>query len=151
MVKEFSDELVDFQHPVNDDVVKELRKIFANLKESQKLSYAPFGFTKAFQFYGEPVNVRQQQDTHDFFSVLLDNIENCHPELKSLVQSTFGGTIINEIKSLEPEYPYQSIKEEPFYCLSLDIKNKKSLKEALDFYVQPDVLEGDNKYQCDKY
>lgn len=45
MVKEFSEELVDFQHPVNDDVVAELRKIFANLKESQKLSYAPSGFT----------------------------------------------------------------------------------------------------------
>jgi ubiquitin C-terminal hydrolase len=82
---------------------------------------------------------------------LIDNLENCHPQLRALVQSTFGGTVINEIKSLEAEYPYQSQREEPFYCLSLDIKNKKSLKEALDFYVKPEVLEGENKYQCDKY
>lgn len=58
---------------------------------------------------------------------------------------------MNETKSLETDYPYQSFREEPFYCLSLDIKNKKSLKEALDFYVKPEVLEGENKYFCEKY
>lgn len=36
MVKDFSDAVVEFNGPVNDDVVKELQKIFANLKESQK-------------------------------------------------------------------------------------------------------------------
>lgn len=45
MIKEFSDTLIDFDGLVNDSVVVELRKIFANLKESQKLSYAPTGFT----------------------------------------------------------------------------------------------------------
>ncbi len=59
--------------------------------------------------------------------------------------------MINEIKSLEADCPYTSQREEPFYCLSLDIKNKKSLKEALDFFVQPELLEGENKYFCDKY
>jgi ubiquitin C-terminal hydrolase len=33
----------------------------------------------------------------------------------------------------------------------LDIKNKKNIIEALDLYVKPDVLEGDNKYLCEKY
>lgn len=33
----------------------------------------------------------------------------------------------------------------------MDIKDKKSLQEALDLYIKPDILEGDNKYQCDKY
>ena len=35
--------------------------------------------------------------------------------------------------------------------MSLDIKNKKTLQEALDMFVKPDVLEGENKYYCEKY
>ena len=68
-----------------------------------------------------------------------------------MLQTTIGGTLINEIKSLESDYTYQSKREEPFYCLSLDIKDKKTLQEALDMYVKPDVLEGENKYYCEKY
>jgi hypothetical protein len=34
MVKDFRDAVIDFDGPVNDEVVKELQKIFANLKES---------------------------------------------------------------------------------------------------------------------
>jgi uncharacterized UBP type Zn finger protein len=92
------------------------------------------------------LNVRQQQDTQEFLNVLLDNLENTHKSLKELIKSSLGGTIINELKSLETEFPYQSHREEPFYCLSLDIQGKASLQEALDFWVKPDVLEGENKY-----
>ena len=59
--------------------------------------------------------------------------------------------MINEIKSLESDYTYQSKREEPFYCLSLDIKNKKTIQEALDLFIKPDILEGENKYFCEKY
>jgi len=59
--------------------------------------------------------------------------------------------IVNETKSLEADYPYVGLKEEPFFALALDIKDKKSLQEALDLYIKPDILEGDNKYQCEKY
>lgn len=36
-----------------------MKLIFANLQESEKQYYTPLGFTKAFKFYGEAVNVRQ--------------------------------------------------------------------------------------------
>ena len=67
------------------------------------------------------------------------------------MRKTIGGVIGNEIKSLEGEYPYLGENEENFLAISLDIKNKKSLIEALDLYIKPDFLEGDNKYQCEKY
>jgi ubiquitin C-terminal hydrolase len=41
--------------------------------------------------------------------------------------------------------------EEPFFSVQLDIKNKKCIEEALDFYIKPDILEGDNKYYCERY
>lgn len=71
--------------------------------------------------------------------------------MREVVKEAIGGMAVNEIKSLEADYPYASQREEPFYCLGLDIKNKKTLAEALDFYVKPEVLDGENKYQCDQY
>ena len=89
----------------------------------------------------------------NFFNVLSDNLEN---ELKGtvnekLLKEIFGGEICSEIKSLEDEYEYVSQTIEPFFSVQLDIKNKKSIQEALDFYIKPDILEGDNKYYCEKY
>ena len=57
-------------------VLRELQRTFANLQESCKEFYAPSGFVKAFQFYGSPINVREQQDTCEFFNVLCDYLEN---------------------------------------------------------------------------
>lgn len=41
-----------------------------------------------------------------------------------------------------------SEREENFFTISLEIKGKKNILESLDFYVQGDILEGDNKYFC---
>ena len=77
----------------------------------------------------------------------------------------FGGTLTNQI--ISKECGHLSEREESFYTLSLEIKNKKNIqvfilainneiaklidsltRESLDLYVQGDVLEGDNKYFC---
>lgn len=62
-----------------------------------------------------------------------------------------AGFLCNETKSLDPDYPYSSYTTEPFYCLSLDIQNKKTLHEALDMYIKPDILDGDNKWFCEPH
>ena len=35
--------------------------------------------------------------------------------------------------------------------INLDIKNKKNIQEALDLYIKDDILEGENKYFCEKH
>lgn len=84
---------------------------------------------------------------------MCDNLEQllrgCPNE--KLLKETIGGAICNETKSLEKEFPYTSEREEPFFAIPLDIKNKKNIMEALDLFIKPDVLEGDNKYHCEKY
>jgi hypothetical protein len=50
---------------------------------------------------------------------------------------------------LEASYPYVGEREEDFYAITLDIKNKKTIQEALDLYIKPDILEGENKYHCE--
>lgn len=67
------------------------------------------------------------------------------------MMKTLGGKVVNEVKSLEKEYPYVGETEEEFFAIYLDIKNKKTLEEALDLYVKPDILEGENKYDCEAH
>ena len=62
-----------------------------------------------------------------------------------------GSTLVHSISSLEEEYPYTSKREEECLRISLEIKNKKNIAEALDFFVKGDVLEGDNMYHCDEH
>ena len=45
--------------------------------------------------------------------------------------------------------PHRSEKEEEFYQISLDVRGKASLEESLDFYVQGELMEGDNQYFCE--
>ena len=85
--------------------------------------------------------------------MLFDNIE-CSTKgtpFEKMLQDSVGGIIGNETKSTEEDYPYIGEREENFYAISLDIKNKKTLQEALDLYIKPDHLEGDNKYFCEKH
>ena len=103
-----------------------------------------------FRLYGEPVNVRIQQDTHEFFNVLCDQIEQLTKK-DNFLPKIIGGTLCNETRSLEQEYPYVGEKLEEFYTIPLDIKDKRTIQEALDLYVKPDVLEGDNKYHCEEH
>ena len=46
--------------------------------------------------------------------------------------------------------PHYSEREEPFLAVSLQVKNKHSIKESLDSFVEGEMLEGDNAYYCEK-
>lgn len=97
--------------------------------------------------------MRAQQDTHEFYNMLCDYLEhNIKGTVnEKLLKETIGGVIVNQTKSLEKEHPFLGEREEPFLSITLDIKNKKNISEALDLYIKPDILEGDNKYMCEKY
>ncbi|CAG9332998.1 unnamed protein product [Blepharisma stoltei] len=139
---------------LDDNLIYQLQLILANLSESEKQFYEPRGFCNAFKGYdGEPINVRIQQDADEFFNLLCDKLEE---EMKptrqaKLLRNHMGGSLVHEIESSEPDFPYKSERDEQFFRISLDIKNKKNLSEALDLYIKEDKLEGDNKYFCDLY
>ena len=38
---------------------------------------------------------------------------------------------------------------ENFFTISVDIKNKQTLEEALQLYVKGELLDGDNQYNCE--
>ena len=70
---------------------------------------------------------------------------------KKLLQEIIGGHLLHEIISLEDNFQYYAKTEEPYLTISLEIKNKKNIEEALNLYIKGEILEGDNKYFCEKY
>jgi ubiquitin C-terminal hydrolase len=137
-----------------DSLLYQLQLIFAHLQESERSSYKPEGFCVAHKDWGgNPTNVHLQQDVDEFFHQLCQRLESITKgsQQEKLLHTLFGGTLSNEIRSQTKDFPYYAEREEEFFTISLDIKNKRNIQEALDLYVKGDKLEGDNAYYCDKY
>lgn len=93
------------------------------------------------------VQVGVQDDVHTFYTTLLSRLEESMPdgESKQKLNSFFTGKSVTQIRG---GCGHVSSKEEPFTELSITVKNKASLHESLDEFVQGEPLEGANKYMC---
>jgi ubiquitin C-terminal hydrolase len=60
------------------------------------------------------------------------------------------GEICNELTGEDELRKFVKKGIEQFYTISLDIKGKKSLVEALQYYIKADVLDGDNMYYSEE-
>lgn len=56
-------------------ILPELQGVFGHLLESKLQYYSPENFWKKFKLWGQPVNVREQQDAFDFFCNLTDQVD----------------------------------------------------------------------------
>ena len=136
-------------------VIYNMQITFQNLIAGLMSPYPPSRFIRSFTsaFNGQPIQLGIMQDSDEFLSILCDNLEKEAKTfgLENFLENSFKGKISNEILSQEVEYPYYSQSEEPFYRITLDIKEHKTLEEALDAYIKGEILEGDNKYYVEEY
>jgi len=141
---------VNSQQP-EDDLLYQFQTMFASLQESDKQYVNPKALTKAFKPDGQALNPMEQMDVDEFFNNFMDKIElqlQSDSQAKSLIQDHFGGLQSTELIG-KGSCSHRSERAEPFLTLPLDVKTKKSIYESLESYVQGEVLEGDNAYQCD--
>ncbi|CAK71732.1 unnamed protein product (macronuclear) [Paramecium tetraurelia] len=127
------------QRKMADHTLHQLQLVFIQLQESVKQYINPHQLIKTLKGYdGEVINVVIQQDCNEFFNLITDKLEQDQKftNQSNLIHQILGGTLVNEIKSLEPEYDFRRENEEPFLTVSVDIKHKKCLEEALDFVCQ---------------
>lgn len=132
-----------------DDLVYQLQCIFGNLQESRSKYYDARGFCQAYKDYdNQPMHHGVQMDVNEFFNVLFDKLEHLLKgrAKEKLMDHIFGGKISNQL--ICKDCPHRSERSENFYILSLEVKNKRSIKESLELYVEGEMLEGDNQYMC---
>ncbi|KAL4510627.1 hypothetical protein ABPG72_004781 [Tetrahymena utriculariae] len=100
---------------------------------------------KSFQW--DKSKARIQQDVQEFSCLFIEYLESKAekiPQLKGQIKHLFQGKIQNYIKCINVEY--ESVKEESFFEISLNLKGCKNIYESLDDYVKEELLEKDNKY-----
>jgi len=137
-----------------DRVIYNLQKIFAYLMLSDQKYYLPEELYNDLKWSdGRKIDVRQQNDTDEFFNLLSDKLGN---ELKGLeqekqLQEIMNSVLTEQIESLDLNVKYTKEIDQTHFKISLDIKGKKTLEEALDATVKGSILEGENMYNCEEY
>jgi ubiquitin C-terminal hydrolase len=129
----------------------QLQLVFTNLSYSIKQHHTPLHFIQSIKYYNnQPINCSQQQDCEEFLNILVDRLEGVLKTIgkESVLDESIRGRLSSEVISLDKEYPYYSEQETPSLNISIDIKNKRTIEDALDLYVKGEIIEG---YDCEKY
>ncbi|XP_024960000.1 ubiquitin carboxyl-terminal hydrolase 25-like isoform X1 [Cynara cardunculus var. scolymus] len=120
------------------------------------------------KIFAEHFRFGRQEDAHEFLRYVIDA---CHTKclgLKKLQQqgqrlltngrgNSYGGsTVVKEIfgGALQSQVEClacgnESNKIDEIMDISIDVFNSSSLKDALQKFFQPEILDGNNKYKCD--
>lgn len=132
-----------------DTLLYQLQALFGNLQESQKRSYNARGFCYAYKDWdGNPMNVAVQMDVDEFFNILFDRLESSVKGTlqEELFKQQYGGKLVQQIKSKDCEHI--SEREDSFFSIQCEVKNKKTLEESLQLYVQGEILDGGKIARC---
>ena len=129
----------------NEAMLFQLQVMFGFMKLSQKRFYDTLPFCLAFRDYdGSPISLVEQKDINEFAGMLFEKLEHC-PEGKRLLGDTIQGTIVWKTTSIENDY--RSEREEQFYMLTAEVKDKACLEDSLELYTAAELFSGDNKIE----
>ncbi|KAI4323142.1 hypothetical protein L6164_022772 [Bauhinia variegata] len=123
---------------------------------------APLRIQSCLRIFAEHFRSGRQEDAHEFLRYVIDACHNTCLRLKKLrrkgcdgasgsgntvVKEIFGGALQSQVKCLS--CGNESNKVDEIMDISLDVLHSHSLKDALQKFFQPEVLDGNNKYKCD--
>ena len=134
---------------ITNTTIYQLKYLFASLKYFDKQYIIPKEFTTNFKNYlGEPMNVAEQMDVDEFFNLLLDKLENNMKGTKynNLLNDYFSGLISDEL--ICKGCPHNREIEQNFNSINLQVKNKKSIIESMNSFIETEMLYGSNAYFC---
>ena len=122
---------------------------------------APMKILNCLRIFSEQFRGGHQEDAHEFLRYVIDACHNTCLRLKklrrngggsggtSVVKEIFGGALQSQVKCLS--CGNESNKVDEIMDISLDVLHSNSLKDALQRFFQPEVLDGNNKYRCERY
>ena len=132
----------------------QLQKLFVNLQTSNKPSVETTDLTKSFGW--DSTEAWQQHDIQELCRVMFDALEQKFKDTKQadLINNLYEGKMIDYVKCLECET--EKSREDTFLDIPLPVRPfgstvaYESIEEALKAFVQPETLDGNNQYFCEK-
>ena len=131
----------------NNNSLYEVQKVFFNLKYLKNGYYTPDTFVNNYD--DEKLNPRQQMDVDEFFSNLLDKLENRikNTDNENLIKYFFQGKL-NDSLTFQEGCNHNRTKISNFYSIQLQVMNKKNIYESLDTLTEGELMNGDNCIFC---
>ncbi|OQR93052.1 ubiquitin-specific protease [Thraustotheca clavata] len=133
-----------FTTPANGDensLLFQLQSLFAHLVGSSRPYVNPYPLLQVLHTNeGAPINVMLQQDASEFLTSFLQQLEfeiNGHTHAEHKLQKSLGGLFSNELVADGDRY---SERCEPFYFISLQVRDRSNLNESLDTWVDGDMV-----------
>ncbi|CAM9265373.1 unnamed protein product [Chrysoparadoxa australica] len=126
---------------LQESMLWQLQKLFANLQESEKSYTNPQGFCHSFRDWeGAPTDVLVQQDASEFITIFFQQLEGLVMGTKweSLLKDSFGGVFSNELFADGGRY---SERPEAFTFMSVNVRDIRSLYEALDDFIAGETVD----------
>ncbi|KAL6975532.1 Ubiquitin carboxyl-terminal hydrolase 25, variant 2 [Sarracenia purpurea var. burkii] len=143
------------------------KRIARSLSIDQALD-TPSKMNNCLRIFADHFRFGRQEDAHEFLRYVIDACHNTCLRLKKLqqqqrrkagtganeglgggtvVKEIFGGALQSQVKCLS--CGRESNKVDEIMDISLDVLHSSSLKESLQKFFQAEVLDGNNKYQCE--
>ncbi|KAG7260543.1 hypothetical protein CRUP_024735 [Coryphaenoides rupestris] len=128
-------------------------QVFANAGNVIK----PLGVLNELKRIAKHFRYGSQEDAHEFLRYTVDAMQkSCLPGTKldrqtqatSFIHQVFGGYLRSRVKCLNCKAVSDTF--DPFLDVTLEIKTAPSLGKALEQFVKPEQLEGENAYKCTK-
>ncbi|KFP75253.1 Ubiquitin carboxyl-terminal hydrolase 42, partial [Acanthisitta chloris] len=107
---------------------------------------------------GKHFHFGSQEDAHEFLCFTVDALQKAclngsnkldrSSQATTLIYQIFGGYLRSRVKCLNCKAVSDTY--EPFLDITVDIKAVTSVTRALEQYVKPEQLDGENSYKCSK-
>ncbi|XP_050304675.1 ubiquitin carboxyl-terminal hydrolase 47, partial [Anthonomus grandis grandis] len=132
----------------------QLQKLFLNLQTSNKSAVETTDLTTSFGWQGS--EAWHQHDIQELCRVMFDALEHKFKDTKqaNLINDLYEGKMLDYVKCLE--CGIEKSREDTFLDIPLPVRPfgctvaYNSVEEALRAFVQPETLEGNNQYFCEK-
>ncbi|MED6247466.1 hypothetical protein ATANTOWER_003135 [Ataeniobius toweri] len=128
-------------------------QVFANSGNVIK----PMGVLNELKRIAKHFRYGSQEDAHEFLRYTVDAMQkSCLPGTKldrqtqatTFIHQVFGGYLRSRVKCLNCKSVSDTF--DPFLDITLEIKTAPSVSKALEQFVKPEQLDGENAYKCTK-
>ncbi|XP_057671617.1 ubiquitin carboxyl-terminal hydrolase 47 [Diorhabda carinulata] len=157
MTPEFRNALYNWEFDgVNEarSIPYQLQKLFLNLQTSSKSAVETTDLTTSFGWQDR--DAWHQHDIQELCRVMFDALEQKFKDTKqaNLINDLYEGKMLDYVKCLECDT--DKSREDTFLDIPLPVRPfgnavaYNSVEEALRAFVQPEILDGNNQYFCEK-
>ncbi|NXF69286.1 UBP42 hydrolase, partial [Ciccaba nigrolineata] len=125
---------------------------------SSNSAIKPTSVINGLKRIGKHFHFGSQEDAHEFLCFTVDALQKAclngstkldrSSQATTLIYQIFGGYLRSRVKCLNCKAVSDTY--EPFLDITLDIKAVTCLTKALEQFVKPEQLDGENSYKCSK-